>query len=377
MLHIYRQITGLQTFQPIVFAQKRENAGRFPFEPLVVIPKPKTHELRRFWQKQIGQQPVRIYRSEARRIATELRHARAELLHIYFGHIGVHLLPLIEMHPLPIIVSFHGADAMVDMEKPRYRTAMQRMLALVSLALVRSHSLADRLVDLGCERQKIRIHRTGIPLEQLPFAQREFPADGAWRFLQACRLIPKKGLATSLRAFAAFLKNARGAAANSTFTLAGEGPMLEELRGLADALGIGANVRFPGFVSQDQLRELFYESHLFLHPSEIGVDGNQEGVPNSMLEAMATGMPVLATMHGGIPEAVENGSSGFLVPERDHGALALRTCELTSNPELFRQMSAAASKSVAKKFELHTQVRALESFYEEVLKLPPRSSSAP
>lgn len=376
MLHIYRQITGLQKFQPVVFAQKRENAGRFPFELVVVIPKPKTHALRRVWQKQIGQRPVRIYQSEARRIVAELRRVKANLLHIYFGHIGVHLLPLIERQPLPIIVSFHGADAMVDMDKPHYRAAAQRMLTLVSLVLVRSHSLADRLVDLGCDRWKIRIHRTGIPLEQLPFAQREFPADGAWHFLQACRLIPKKGLATSLRAFADFLKTAQGAAANSTFTIAGEGPMLEELRDLAKTLGLGAKVRFSGFVSQAELRELFYQSHIFLHPSEIGHDGNQEGVPNSMLEAMATGMPVLATTHGGIPEAVENGSSGFLVPERNDATLALRIGEITSSPELFRQMSAAASKSVAEKFELHAQVHALESFYEEAIKLTLRNSSA-
>ena len=232
MLHIYRQITALRdagNFQPIVFAQKRENAARFPFEPVVVIPKPATHALRRVWQKQIGRGPVQIYGSEARRIAAQLRRINAKLMHIYFGHIGVHLLPLIEMHPLPIIVSFHGADAMVDMDKPRYRAAMQRMLAQVTLVLVRSHSLADRLADLGCERKKIRIHRTGIPLENFSFAQREPAENGAWKFLQACRLISKKGLRTSLRAFAAFVKNH---APGASFTIAGEGPMQREIEAL-------------------------------------------------------------------------------------------------------------------------------------------------
>lgn len=371
MLHVYRQITALrhsENFQPVVFTQKRENAARFPFEPVVVIPKPATHALRRIWQKQLGRRPVQIYRSEARRIVAQLRRADAKLMHIYFGHIGVHLLPLIEMHPLPIVVSFHGADAMVDMDKPRYRAAMQRMLAQVTLVLVRSHSLADRLADLGCERKKIRVHRTGIPLENFPFAQREPPAvkleNSAWKFLQACRLISKKGLRTSLCAFAAFVKNH---APGATFTIAGEGPMLDELRRLASELGVHSNVHFTGFISQPELRKLFYESHIFVHPSELARDGNQEGVPNSMLEAMATGMPVLATTHGGIPEAVENHVSGLLVPERDDAALAQAMRDLTSDLERFRLMSVAAAKSVAEKFDLHAQVRALENFYAEAV----------
>ena len=74
------------------------------------------------------------------------------------------------------------------------------------------------------------------------------------------------------------------------------------------------------------MREVYYASHIFLHPSETGSDGNQEGIPNSMLEAMATGLPVFATKHGGIPEAIENGVSGILVPERDHEALVATLC---------------------------------------------------
>ena len=110
--------------------------------------------------------------------------------------------------------------------------------------------------------------------------------------------------------------------------------MLEQLRALASELGVGGRVRFTGFLSQAELRKLYEGSHLFLHPSELGADGNQEGVPNSMLEAMATGLPVLATRHGGIPEAVETG--GILVAEGDDEALAGAMRELASNPAALR-----------------------------------------
>lgn len=363
MLHIYRQLSHIQKFRTVVFAQKHENAEEFPVSEIRIIPKPATHWLRRIWTKQICNAPVRIYPSEVRRILRELKHVNASALHIYFGHIAVHLLPLIKVSPIPIIVSFHGADAMVDLDKRAYRFATQRMLQEVALVLVRSQSIADRLIELGCAPEKIRIHRTGIPLEQLPFEQRTPPKDDAWKIVQACRLIPKKGLRTSLRAFAIFDERHP----RSTFTIAGDGPMREELQAFVKKLNPSLMVNFTGFLSQEDLKKLLYESHIFLHPSEIGRDGNQEGVPNSMLEAMATGIPVLATTHGGIPEAVDSGVNGILTGEGDYESLAQAFFELTNDPARYEEMSRAASKAVREKFELSEQVRTLESFYSEAI----------
>ena len=198
----------------------------------------------------------------------------------------------------PSIVSFHGADVMVDMDKPAYREATLRMLDAVTLVLVRSESLRRALVDLGRDRKKIEIQRTGIPLEEFPFRDRAVPKNGEWRFVQAGRLIEKKGLPVTLRAFSTFLKKHP----NATLTIAGEGPLLPELQKFVGESGINERVSFTGFVSQEQLREIYYRSHIFLHPSQTGRDGNQEGIPNSMLEAMATGLPVFATEHGALPK---------------------------------------------------------------------------
>ena len=364
MLHLYRQITSLRAYRPVVFCQKRENADAFPFENIVLQPKPRTHQLRRLWQKQILGQPITIYQAEAQRTAVELERVGARVLHIYFGHIGVHLLPLIEIAGLPVIVSFHGADAGIDLEKPEHLARTRRMFGKCSLILVRSESIAQRLIAAGCDAEKIRVHRTGIPLAHIAFAQRATPLDGAWRCVQACRLIAKKGLATSLRAFAEFSREFPRA----TLIIAGEGPQLEELRGLAREVGVDARVSFTGFLSQDKLRALFAESHLFLHPSELGANGDQEGVPNSMLEAMASGMPVLATRHGGIPEAVENSVSGSLVAERDHAALGGAMLALARDPSRFAAMSAAARARVEAEFDLAAQTRVLETGYDEAIR---------
>src|SRR5207244_2277648 len=249
MLHIYRQITALKRCAPVVIAQKREQTERFQFEPVQIVPKPATHFLRRFWFRQVRDMPWQISDGELRALLRLLSRTDARLLHIYFGQIAVHLLPLIRTWKNPSIVSFHGADVTVDMNKPAYRESTRQMLDAVKLVLVRSESLRRAIVDLGCDEKKIDVQRTGIPLHEFPFRERNFVAAATeWRFVQACRLIDKKGLPVTLRAFASFLRQYP----NATLTIAGEGPLLSELQNLARDLKIDDRVLFTGFISQEQ-----------------------------------------------------------------------------------------------------------------------------
>ncbi|MEP6603971.1 MAG: glycosyltransferase [Spartobacteria bacterium] len=365
MLHIYRQITALERVRPIVIAQKREHETEFPFASVHVVGKPPSHFLRRLWHKQLRDEPWQLSQAELDAILTILDKSNARLLHIYFGHIAAHLLPLIRAWTKPTVVSFHGADVLVDMHKPAYRRATTEMLGLVKRVLVRAESLRKAIVDLGCDAEKIDIVRTGIPLAEYPFREREFPENGEWRFVQACRLIEKKGLPTTLRAFAKFA----ALHPRSTITIAGEGPLLDELKTLATELKIDNHVSFAGFVSPEKLRELYYASHIFVHPSETGADGNQEGVPNSMLEAMASGLPVFATNHGGIPEAIVNGLSGLLVSERDHDALAQALLDAAQDRHLLSRLARAGADAVIQKFDQRNQVRNLEEIYLAAMRL--------
>ena len=365
MLHIYRQITALERCIPVVIAQKREQAGRYPLERIHIVPKPSAHFLRRFWFRQLRDVPWQISNREQRALQSILGKTGARLLHIYFGQIAVHLLPLIRAWEKPSIVSFHGADVLVDMNKPAYRDATRRMLNAVNLVLVRSESLRRAVIRLGCETEKIEIQRTGIPLDEFPFRERNFVAGAGteWQFVQAGRLIEKKGLPVTLRAFAAFLRQYP----NAKLTITGEGPLLGQLQNLARDLNIDGRISFTGFISQEQLRETYYASHIFLHPSQTGRDGNQEGIPNSMLEAMASGLPVFATAHGGIPEAIENGVSGVLVPEGDHEKLAIALLDAANDPGFLLRIARNGAQTVRKNFDLHAQAQRLEEIYLRII----------
>ena len=365
MLHIYRQIAGLRRCIPVVIAQKREQAERYPFDQIYLAPKPATHFLRRIWFRQLRDAPWQISDSELRSLECILTKTDARLLHIYFGQIAVHLLPLIRAWKKPSIVSFHGADVTVDMNKPAYREATRQMLDAVELVLVRSDSLRRAVIGLGCDEKKIEIQRTGIPVNEFPFRERNFVAAASeWRFVQAGRLVEKKGLPVTLRAFAVF----RARHPNARLTIAGEGPFLSQLQNLARDLNISNCVSFRGFVSQEQLREIYYASHIFLHPSQTGHDGNQEGIPNSMLEAMASGLPAFATQHGGIPEVIETEMSGVLLPEGDHEKLAAALLDAAKDPGFLSRIARNGAEIVRKNFDLCAQAQRLDEIYLQTMR---------
>jgi colanic acid/amylovoran biosynthesis glycosyltransferase len=365
MQHIYRQITALVDFETFVITKFRQNADVFPFRDVEKLSPARQGLIRRGYLKYLQRTPALIYRGEYEAARKILIRRDPAMMHIYFGNTGVHLLPLIRKWDRPCLVSFHGMDVQNRPKEKGYEQRLRELLQLVPLVLVRSQSIGDRLQQLGCNPDKIRMNRTGIPLGGFPFVERSFPGDGRWLLVQACRLVPKKGLFTTLEAFSIFRRTYPAA----RLTIAGDGPLHESIKNRIRELQIDASVTLTGFVDQPRLRSLFEQAHLFVHPSFTTEDGNQEGVPNSMLEAMATGLPVVASRHGGIPEAVEDGKQGYLVAEQDAAGLAAALVNLASNRELWRQFQRAASAKVSETFEQSRQVSGLEAAYRETLEL--------
>ncbi len=365
MRHVYRQITGQKNVTPWVLTHKRENAEWFPFprKRLTVLPKPKLRWWRRFLHKNIKNTPWQLYPWEVKHALLTLTRAEAKALHVYFGHMALHLMPLLKVFPRPVIVSYHGADAGVDINKPGQLAAMQEVFKVADRIQARSSSLADDLVKLGCPREKIRIQRTGIPLHEWPFHHRAPAQDGAWRILQSCRLIPKKGLDITLHAFAELKKSYPAA----SLTISGEGPLLAELQELAAALGVAPAVRFTGFLSQHELHVEMHRCQMFVHPSRMGADGNREGVPNSMLEAMASGLPIIATNHGGIPEAVKHELSGLLVDENDAPALTTAMLRIIQEPHMTHGIVANGRRAVETVFDQAQNIAILEQDYLDLI----------
>jgi len=177
--------------------------------------------------------------------------------------------------------------------------------------------------------------------------------------VQACRLIAKKGLLTAIAAMEQVVQQHPKA----KYLICGTGPQEAKLREEIAKRGLTANVELLGWLSQEQLLAEYQRAHLFLHPSELTKESDQEGIPNSMLEAMATGLPVVATQHGGIPEAVTSGRDGLLVPEKSPDQLATAILQLMNDPTQLAAMSTEAARSVRENFEAGAQIAKMEDIY--------------
>jgi glycosyltransferase involved in cell wall biosynthesis len=373
MQSIYRQISQIQRYENVVLAEVVQNSSKFPHEPVIRLakkptPRAKGNFLLRFWYKYIVRQwppPIPINKLPPGPhfpydLPEVLVAQRIDVAHVYYGHKAVKYLEMLRHWGGPWLVSFHGVDVSKSTEDGTTTAQLIEVFREARLVLARSHSLLAELRALGCPEEKLRLNATPIPLGDFAVIPREIPAEGAWRLVQASRLISKKGLMTTLEALSKVVPDFP----KIHFTLCGDGPLKEAFLARRDALGLQAHVTVLGWVDQAKLKKEYAQSHIFLHPSETTESNDQEGIPNAMLEAMATGLPVLATQHGGIPEAVTHEQDGLLVPERDPVALASALRRLLGDPSLWQRLSVNAAASVRAKFGLVEQIGILEDCYD-------------
>jgi len=147
----------------------------------------------------------------------------------------------------------------------------------------------------------------------------------------------------------------------------GDGMLRENLQQLIEGMGIERQVKLLGWKTHDEVKMLLEESHVLVAPSLTSEDGDQEGIPNAIKEAMASGLPVISTFHSGIPELVTDGVSGFLVPERDVASLADSLAYLIRHPEKCNEMGKAGRMQVEQKFNIHHLNKELEELYLRVM----------
>ena len=280
--------------------------------------------------------PSRFWRrawtlDQLRRTARFLPVRPYDVCYCAFGMDAPHALRLCRLGALDgaLVVAFRGADTTkyVARRGPR---VYARTFREARLLLPVCEFLARRIVQLGAPAERVVVHRTGIDLRRWPYRERHPAGPGSLRLVSVGRLVEKKGIAQVLAA----LRLLVGRGVRAEYRVFGDGPLRERLSALAADLGIADRVRFEGRQGQETVRE-------------------EEGIPNVLKEAMASGMPVVGTHHAGIPELVEDGVSGWLVPERDEAALAAALARLAAEPERWAAMGRAGRAKVEREYDIH------------------------
>ena len=280
----------------------------------------------------------------------DLPHRRFDAIMCHFGPFGLLAAQLRAIGALegPIATAFHGYDLTSWVEREG-ANVYRDLFREGELFLPISRHWAKRLVDLGCPEEKVVVHRMGVDCRALPFRERALDSSGKVRLLSVARLVEKKGIEYAIEAVARL--HADGLPIE--YTVVGDGPLRPALkRRVAAFPGLESVVHLVGWKNQSEVAKALADSHILLVPSVTAADGDQEGIPVVLMEAMATGMPVVATRHSGIPELVEDGVSGYLAPERDADALADRIAQLAAAPSRWSEVGRSGRDAVLSNFDV-------------------------
>lgn len=288
-----------------------------------------------------------------------------DIIHCHFGSLGLKAMRLRDIGALQgkLLTTFHAIDITQDIQ--RLGTHIyDRLFEKGELCLPISELWRERLIELGCNENKIIVHRMGIDCRQFTFQPRSLQPDSPVQILTIARLVEKKGVEYAIRAIAKLSE----VKPHIEYNIVGDGPLKEKLQQLIKELNLGDTIKLLGWQQHNEVVALLNQAHILLAPSITSQNGDREGIPVAIMEAMAMGLPILSTKHSGIPELVENGVSGFLVPERDADALAEKLCYLIDRSEIWPNMGIAGRKYVETHYDINKLNDKLVKIYEQVVK---------
>jgi colanic acid/amylovoran biosynthesis glycosyltransferase len=360
---IHEQIRSHERYRIVVFCRQRRNAALFPHAPTIALEEIPHggSRLASLWYGAVGASP---------RFDREIVRNDVRIVHAHFGHNGAFALPFARKHGLPLVVSLHGRDvtALGSMERflPSRWQYMLRRTALFDYTaafLAASSELKELIVAAGCPPRKVIVHRLGVDLDR--FAPCAHGEDNGRLPLVVMigRFVEKKGHEYGIHAFASVVREGLRA----RMIIVGDGPLHGSYERLVGELGIGGSVDLPGALSHNDVRSLLSRATVVLAPSVVARGGDRESGLIVAKEAAACAIPVIGTSHGGIPEIVEDGETGFLVPERDAEALGAWLRAILRSPELGRRLGTAARRKMEREYDIKRQVSDLEAIYDAAI----------
>ncbi|MGW6132163.1 glycosyltransferase [Cellulomonas sp. NPDC055163] len=306
--------------------------------------------------------------ARSRRLDSVLAGIAPALVHAHFGPDGLYARSAARRLGLPLVVTLHGRDATVRGEQfvrtlrpvgVRYGLGRRRFAGTVDLTLCVSDGIRRAAIAMGSDPARTVTHYIGVDTHELPVA------DGprSRRVVHVARLVEKKGTSDLVTAVARL----RSAGRDVELEVIGDGPLRAELERHSAALGVEQHVRFLGQLPRAEVIERVGRAGAFALPSVTASDGDTEGLPIALLEAMSLGVAVVATQHSGIPEAVVHGETGLLVPEHDPAALADALWALLGDEASALELGRAGASRVRAHFDLTAQTARLEDLYDTLV----------
>ena len=352
---ITAQAQQLKAFAPVYVG--REQFGAAPIDSSTII---LPGQFSRLWH---------VAARSPKHFLKLLQDQKLQLLHAHFGVDAVYALPLASALNLPLVTTFHGFDATTSTRSllfshspswVNYAIQRRQLARQGDLFICVSEYIRQRLLELGFPEDRTFVHYIGVNTDVITPPKKQIRQA---TILHVGRLVEKKGTEYLIRAFAIVAQKI----AEARLLLIGEGPLRSKLDKLANELGVERKIEFLGARSHSEVLAQMGRATMLVVPSITAASGDMEGLPTVAIEAGAMALPVIGSLHSGIPEAIIDGKTGFLVAERDVKALAERMWHLLTHDRERHDMSCAARALVESKFSLHKQTQQLEELYRQLL----------
>jgi glycosyltransferase involved in cell wall biosynthesis len=260
---------------------------------------------------------------------------------------------------IPYIVTVHAYDIFTQFDSKDLKTKLMKAEKVITCSQYNRNYLIDLLGDEV--NQKLLVQPYGINVSRFDYPNRQ-PGEHV-RVLFVGRLVPKKGVFDVLDAFGHVIEQFP----STELRIAGDGPLLEQAVQRVERSQLKDKVVFLGGLTQNDVIKEMKSADIFILPSKTAPDGDKEGLPVVILEAQAMGLPVVSTLHTGIPEEVLDGETAFLVPEGDVRSMADCLCRLIEEPDLRMQMGKRGREWVENRFNHKLELDNLEKIMLDVV----------
>ncbi|MBF0225208.1 MAG: glycosyltransferase [Desulfobacterales bacterium] len=287
-----------------------------------------------------------------------------DIIHAHFGLNGLCARNLIDAGIISgkLVATFHGYD-ITRYVKQKGVNAYNSLFESDTLLLPVSNHWKQKLIQLGAREENIVVHRMGVDINRFNI-KKYFRKNAHINIISIARLVEKKGIAYGIKAINELLK----LNSNLLYHIVGDGPLMGSLVNIVKSFGIEKFVKFHGWKSQDEIVEMLSIVDIMIAPSITAKDGDQEGIPLALMEAMACAIPVVSTQHSGISELIDDGVSGFLVKERDFQCIAEKLSLLINDQEKAKKMGREARKKIEYDHDIDKQNSRIISIYKEFIK---------
>jgi len=351
---IYKLLINQKDYKPIVITRSVKNQNLYPFDNIYSLATKriceKYLELIRF--KFLGYIP--FFKNVCKKESTSI-------LHVHFGYQGIKSIGLKKKLGIPMVCSFYGYDVFKLPKQEKYKKAYIKLFQNADKILALGPYMKNELISLGCPENKIEIHHLGIDTQKIKFKPRKLDPNSPIKILLASSFVEKKGIDVTIKALG-ILKN------DFSFKveIIGDGYLKENLIGLIKDNNLENDIVLHGYKPYDFFIDKTYECDIFVQASKTTTDNDKEGTPMSLVDAMASGMPVVSTHHSDIPEIVIDGYNGYLAEENsvDDLVRCIKRIICTDN---FEELSINARKHIEEQFDASTLAVKLENIYTNLI----------